>query len=531
LAGAAAADGLGAVLAGEYALQAGQLDAAVDWYLKAARAAPQDAAVAERAAMLALLADDDAAAAAALALWQVHAAHTLPVRAAQAQLALRRGKLRPARRELIALLGDADPAGRHLALEVLSRSQQNPARLARLIHQLLDANAMPREWAAWMRLRALADGLRDVTLSARIVSNIIQRFPDAPRLPLLRARALRAQGKPEAARAALAAADEQHLLASGLGLLLVEEYIRLGEFTRAGSVLAQAPQTVQVLGMRAWLFSQTGDGQALLALYTQLREHAGFPGSAQRLLLGQLAEHLERWDEALDWYAAVPAGEERVQARLRSVIVLHRLGQTEAAHMRVRELQDDAQLDQSVRIQACLLEAELRQREGDPAGEAAVFARALAAYPDAPDLLYARSLMWERRDDIARAEADLRLILLAQPDNVVALNALGYILADRTGRYREALALIERARVAEPDNAAIIDSYGWVLYRLGRSEDALIHLRRAYSLQKNAEIAAHVAQVLWTLERRDEARAYFDEARAIDADDRALLRALRETGA
>ena len=81
-----------------------------------------------------------------------------------------------------------------------------------------------------------------------------------------------------------------------------------------------------------------------------------------------------------------------------------------------------------------------------------------------------------------RAEADLRKILVAEPDNVAALNALGYTLADRTTRYQEALQLIDRARTAEPDNAAIIDSYGWVLYRLGRNEEALVELRRAFDL-------------------------------------------------
>ncbi len=85
--------------------------------------------------------------------------------------------------------------------------------------------------------------------------------------------------------------------------------------------------------------------------------------------------------------------------------------------------------------------------------------------------------------------------------------------------------------MAEPGNAAIIDSYGWVLYRLGRLDEALVELRRAYTLQKDAEIAAHVAEVLWQLGRKDEARKYFDDARRIDADNRSLKRALEKTGA
>jgi len=102
---------------------------------------------------------------------------------------------------------------------------------------------------------------------------------------------------------------------------------------------------------------------------------------------------------------------------------------------------------------------------------------------------------------------------------------LGYTLADRTGRYQEALELIDRARVAEPDNAAIVDSYGWVLYRLGRNADALVQLRRAWTLAKDPEIAAHVGEVLWVLGKHDEARHFFEEAARLDPENRALLRA------
>src|SRR5688500_5129764 len=179
------------------------------------------------------------------------------------------------------------------------------------------------------------------------------------------------------------------------------------------------------------------------------------------------------------------------------------------------------------------MEAELRVEDKDAAGELDTYARGLASYPDDGALLYSRALSWERRDDIARAEADLRKILVAEPENIAALNALGYTLADRTTRYKEALELIDRARVAEPDNAAIIDSYGWVLYRLGRNREALVELRRAFSLQKDPEIAAHIGEVLWFEGQKDEARQFFEEARKLDPDseNRSLRRALEKTGA
>ena len=197
----------------------------------------------------------------------------------------------------------------------------------------------------------------------------------------------------------------------------------------------------------------------------------------------------------------------------------------------LRAMQSEAALDEDARRDAYLLEAELRLKDKDAAGELDAYARGLAAFADDAALLYSRALLWERRDDIARAEADFRRILVAAPDDVNALNALGYTLADRTTRYREALELIDRARVAEPGNAAIIDSYGWVLFRLGKPREALGHLRHAFALQKDADIASHLGQVLWVLGEREEARKYFDEARRIDPENRALQRALKEVGA
>ena len=204
---------------------------------------------------------------------------------------------------------------------------------------------------------------------------------------------------------------------------------------------------------------------------------------------------------------------------------------TSQAFEALRGIQSDATLDETSQRDAYLLEAELRLKNKDPAGELDAYARGLAAFADDEALLYSRALLWERRDDIAKAEADFRRILVIDADDVDALNALGYTLADRTTRYKEALELIDRARVAEPGNAAIIDSYGWVLFRLGRVREALDHLRQAYALQADPDIASHLAQVLWVLGEKDEARKYFDEARRIDPDNRALQRALREVGA
>lgn len=523
-------DVLGATIAGEYALQAGKLDEAVDWYLAAARVAGDDAGLAERATRIALLGNDDDEAAEALAMWRDRAPRTLAMRAAEATLAMRQGKSRQARRELEALLRDPSDEGWRHALMVLGTAR-DPALSAKLLSQLVEVDALPSNLPAWLALGSLAQRLDRDALAQDILVRIVQRFPGEPRVALLRAAQLREAGDIEGARAVLVDTEDAARRVPALRYAIAAEYDALGDPLAAERTLAAGPQDPHVQALRASLLARAEDKEALGRLYEELKRGASSPNPAQRLLLGQAAEYLERNAEALDWYQSVPGGEERWQARLRATSVLHELDRADEAYAALHALQNDASANDEVRQAAYLMETELRAGDKDADGEDDAYARGLAAYPDEASMLYSRALMWERRDDIPRAEADLRKILVADPENVAALNALGYTLADRTTRYEEALELIDRARFAEPGNAAIVDSYGWVLYRLGRNEEALVELRRAYTMQKDAEIAAHVAEVLWVLGRRDEARKYFDEARKLDPDNRSLQRALAKTGA
>lgn len=525
---------LTATLAGEFALQAGRLNEAAGWYLEAARSAQGDAGLAERATRIALLADDERRATDALALWRQRAPDALAMRAADVTLALRNDDARTARRGLHALLahpGSGDQAGWRYALAALGSGGKNPKLPAQLLSELIDAGAIPQELPAWLAFGGLAQRLDQPALAERVVAEVVKRFPDEPRVALLRVSQLRSAGRIDEALAALGAMPAATMADPELRMAVAAEYDALGQSARAAAVLAGGKQDIQLWTLRASLLAKADDKAALAALYDELQKAAATPDPQQRLLLGQVAEFLKRPQEALQWYRSVPSGDQRWQARLRVANVQHTLGQRDTAYAQLRALEAEADADDDARRDAYLLEADLRSQDKDPAGEMDAFARGLAAFADDDALLYARALAWERRDDIPRAEADFRRILVTQPDNVATLNALGYTLADRTGRYTEALELIDRARVAEPDNPAIIDSYGWVLYRLGRVRDALPQLRRAFVLQKDPEIAAHLGEVLWVSGDKAEARRYFEEARRLDPENRALQRALRKTGA
>jgi tetratricopeptide (TPR) repeat protein len=142
----------------------------------------------------------------------------------------------------------------------------------------------------------------------------------------------------------------------------------------------------------------------------------------------------------------------------------------------------------------------------------AVFSEGLTRFTTSTRLLFARAMLSNQRNRIAAAERDLRQILNQQPDNVAALNSLGYILVDRTQRFAEARELLEKAIRLQPDDAAIMDSMGWLLYRTGQYPEALTYLRNAYATQPNAEIGAHLGEILWVLGDKDEARRVWQES-------------------
>ena len=141
-----------------------------------------------------------------------------------------------------------------------------------------------------------------------------------------------------------------------------------------------------------------------------------------------------------------------------------------------------------------------------------VFGTALGIVPGNSDLLYSRALVAEKLGRIDILESDIKAILKTEPDNAHALNALGFTLADQTDRYEEAYDYLKRAIEINPDDPAIIDSWGWIHYRLGNYDKAIALLRTALSRFDDAEIASHLGEVLWVNGHQDEARSIWHRA-------------------
>ena len=242
---------------------------------------------------------------------------------------------------------------------------------------------------------------------------------------------------------------------------------------------------------------------------------------------GLIDESLADPDRALRAYRKVREGTYFLSARIRAAEIMAETGQLRWARWHLaatpRHLEsDDVRLYQAE--SGLLLRADL------PDEAMTVLDAALGAYPEQADLLYARALVAERIDRLDILERDLRAIIARDPNHAEALNALGYTLADRTDRYEEALELVERALALEPDRYHIVDSMGWVLYRLGRHEEAAEHLRRSYEGEPDPVVAAHLGEVLWALGRHEEARKIWHSALENAPDNEVLLETIERLG-
>ncbi|NBB93912.1 MAG: tetratricopeptide repeat protein [Gammaproteobacteria bacterium] len=223
----------------------------------------------------------------------------------------------------------------------------------------------------------------------------------------------------------------------------------------------------------------------------------------QAFLAAQLAELAGRDDDALEWYARVTSGPRLEQALLRRSVILGRSQRVDEARDLLERLRADT--GPEMQQETWLIEAEMLRSTGRADEAVALLAEPLADNPGSMDLLYARALSAATAGEIDLAEQDLRRLIQMDPENAMALNALGYTLADQTDRYQEAYRLIERALELDPEDPATLDSMGWVLYRLGRAEEAVEYLERALAGEENPEIMAHLVEVLHHLGRGEEA--------------------------
>lgn len=279
-------------------------------------------------------------------------------------------------------------------------------------------------------------------------------------------------------------------------------------------LVEQSPEDSQLLLSLALVYGQLGDQERARESFVQLLEMGEQTDSAH-YYLGRMDAQAGDSEEALGHYQQVEEGSNFLPALSQTMDILIGRGDIEEAQARMSSVRSrfGSQTEQFY-----LMEAQTLARYQHLKAAEDVLTEALTLHPSNTELLYSRAMIHEQRDRVALAETDLRTIIRYQPNNAMALNALGYTLADRTDRYEEAYQLISQALNIEPNDPSIIDSMGWVHYRLGNYEEAVLRLREAMKAFPDHEIAAHLGEVLWVMGETEEARAIWSRGLELKPD-------------
>ena len=316
-------------------------------------------------------------------------------------------------------------------------------------------------------------------------------------------------GALEALRSGLERFPEDRELRLTYARLLLQQRELEAAREQFGIMLAQAPDDWEILLSTGLLDLETENYESAIGIFEQTLA-AGMNEDDSHFYLGYANQQLGDVLAAIEHFRQVRQGVDNfLPAQQQATRLSIQLGQFEEAHDWLAQLSRGSS---RLEVQFISMESAILLQEGYPERAGELLNLSLNRYPNHADLLFSRVFVHDTVGDMAGSEADLQQIIRMQPDNARALNHLGYMLADRTERYEEALELIERAIALEPEDPAIIDSLGWAQYKLGILEEALENLRRAYAAFPDHEVAAHLGEVLWALDRREEAEQIWEEA-------------------
>ena len=293
------------------------------------------------------------------------------------------------------------------------------------------------------------------------------------------------------------------------------------------SILIRFPKDIDAVYAVGLLAFQVKEYAVAEANMKRLLELGYRDSNSVRFTLGQIAEEQKDWPRAIEWYEAIQRGEQMLPARMRVANAIAKQGKLAEARAYLRGVNVQAEPQ---RVQLLVAESQLL-RDANMNREAfELLGQALQKTPDQPDLLYDHALTAEKLDRFDVLETSLKRLIQLKPDHAHAYNALGYSFAERNLRLPEAKQLIEKALEIAPADFFIIDSLGWVLYRMGDLQGAARELRRAWEGRPDGEIGAHFGEVLWVLGNRDEARRIWQESLKASPENDTLQKTLKRFG-
>lgn len=512
------------VFAGELLGNDGNLEGAVGAYLEAAMES-DDPAIAQRATRVALAAQSWFQAAMAADRWALLAPDDMAAREAAAATMLATHDYVGAELQLQEVLARNPDRGDAWALVTgLLAQAADPEKSSELLQALVESyDGLNNPDAIFVQSQLLAR-MGEFEQAAALADEALELTPERVELLTFSGRlALNLEDLDKAVER-FGRAWEIDRRNHDLGLAYADLLARAARADEARMVMESMDQTPDVLLSRVLFEISAREPRNATALYDLFDDLEDADPDEKAYYQGQAAEAIGEPGEAIELYGTIEDGDYAVPAGLRRAELIADSGDIEAARQALADLREIG--DESTAEQAWLTEGRLLRESGQLQEALQALGLALEEFGYSVPIRYSHALLAAELGNVEVAEYDLRIVLSDEPENVAALNALGYTLADQTDRYEEAESLIRRAYELQPDDASIIDSMGWVSYRLGRLEESESFLRRAWELDKNPEIAAHLGEVLWAMGREEDALEVWREGLSVDGEHPVLVETL-----
>ncbi|MBP6304787.1 MAG: tetratricopeptide repeat protein [Giesbergeria sp.] len=529
------------ILLGEITTRSGDPSSGYALMLEAARTS-NDENIYKRAADIALQARSGEAALAAANAWKDAWPQSREANRYVLQLLVALNRIAdtaaPLQQELLLTKAQAK-ATAFQALPQLYRRASDKALAASVVQQALASDLKHPDtgaaaWATVGRMRILANDKKGALEAAHRAQKFDPNYEGTALLAL----ELMEEGEAEAAPIARQYFDGQPLPALRLiyARVLVdlqrpaESLAQLQAATRENPSLAEGwlMQAMLQIQNKALDQAEIALQQFTAAAQASATDSANIPGMTQAYLLyAQIAEAQGNFEAAEGWLQRVNNPSDVFNAQIRRAALWARQGELTRARGLLHTLQTTSTEEERVKWMA---EVQFLRDAGKYNQALALQAQAVAQFPNDNDLLYDQAMLADRAGQQQTMERLLRQLIARQPDYHHAYNALGYSLAERGVRLQEAKELIEKALTYAPDDPFITDSLGWVEFRLGNHAQALLLLERAFEKRQDADIAAHLGEVLWKLGQHERAKALWKDAQQQHPDNETLRETLKRLG-
>jgi len=515
------------IMAAELAGRRGMLDVAADNYLSASRKT-SDARVAERATKLAIFGRNWKQARDAATRWSELAPDDLESYQILAQIHLNQGDVAGATEAFNGLILNSESVDVGMKTAVSTLLQDTNSRVSLAVADEL-AQLYPDNAVAHFGVARLQLGNGDKTSALNAVERSLSLDASSSDATLLKGQILWDLGRASEAygyvRSRVQAYPDNLIMRLGLARMLVQAEL-YDEASREFDGIAElAPNNANALFSLGLLALESRRTDAALRYLERVIELGQYQSDAH-YYIARIADNRHDYEKAVFHYEQVSDGDNVLDAQIRAAQIYGAIGQLDVGKQRLQRLRM-VNTDPSVHIRLTLAEGRMLRDAAAYEESLAVFKEGLARFPDNVELLYAHALAAEHLDLDEEFERDLRKVIELEPDNAHALNALGYFLVDRGKRLDEAEKYLTQAIALLPEDPAIIDSLGWLNYRKGNYDEALVLLRKAFGKLLDPEIAAHLGEVLWVTGDEKSATEIWNKGLEVTPDD-GLLRGVME---